>query len=753
MPTALTRRSLASATAGLALGGLAAPAGAAERAWRWRNVVVGGGGFIPGIVFSRAERGLAYARSDMGGAYRFDAAAGRWIPLQDDNPVSSYMGVESLAPDPVNPDVVHAAVGMSRGEPAAMLRSDNRGATWRVTPVDFRMGGNEDGRGLGERLAVDPNATDILYFGSRHDGLQRSTDGGRSWGRVDSFPVRGAGLRPGGPTHPGVAFVVIDPRGERGAPSRILWAGVADEAGRGLYRSTDAGRSWTRVTDAPSGLSPVKAALADDGVLYSCWCEGVGPNGVTDGAVWRHAPDGAGRDISPPRPGGDRAGGFMGVAVDHTRPGTLLVSTLNRWSPGDTLWRSTDDGASWTSLRERSVHDVEATPFLYWGNDRPDFGWWMAAVALDPFDGERAVYATGATVYATRNLSADAPLWRPWVEGIEQTAVITLVSPPGDGPPLLTGFGDISGFAHTDLSASPRDQFRTPVFGNTNRIDYAGLAPHIVVRSGTPHEGVGSEGHDGATLALSRDGGLTWTSLGRPRPADGQPRMDGRIDLYRDAPITVSADGRTLVLMTPQPVWSYDQGRSWRPCLGLPERLHPVADRVDPLLFYALDFDTGGWFVSTDGACRFVQVDSRGLPASLAADRPTSREAPWPLRATPGRAGELWLVSGDGLFHSRDGGLTFARVDTGGVQVQRLDLAPAGQDGAPPPLYAIARRDGVLGVYGSVDGGRRWRRLNGPDAEWGRRFRAIAADQRRPGRVYVATDGRGVFVGDPEESA
>lgn len=752
MAIAFTRRGLAPLAVALATPA-AARTGGGVAPYSWRNVVVGGGGFIPGILFSRAERGLAYARSDMGGAYRYDAAAGRWIPLQDDNPVSSYMGVESLAPDPVDPNVVYAAVGMSRREPAAILRSTDRGASWRVTPVDFRMGGNEDGRGLGERLAVDPNAPDILYFGSRHDGLQRSTDAGRSWRRVDSFPVRGPGLAPDSPARAGLAFVVFDPRGTPGRPSPTIWVGVAEAEGRGLYRSQDAGASWTRVDGGPAGLMPVKAEIRDDGVLYVTWCDGMGPNGVSDGAVWRFDPDGAGRDISPPRPPGDRAGGFMGVALDRSRPGTLLVSTLNRWSPGDTLWRSTDDGASWTSLRERSAHDVEATPFLYWGNDRPDFGWWIAALAIDPFDGERAVYATGATVYETRNLSAETPLWRPWVEGIEQTAVITLVSPPGDGPPLLTGFGDISGFAHTDLSASPREQFRTPVFANTNRIDYAGLAPHVVVRSGTPHEGVGSEGHDGGTLAVSEDGGLTWTSLGRPRPADGQPRMDGRTDLYRDAPITVSADGRTLVLITPQPLWSDDRGRSWRPCQGLPPRLHPVADRVDPLLFYALDFDTGGWFVSTDGARRFVQVDSRGLPPTLPADRPTSRETPWPLRATPGRAGELWLVSHAGLFHSRDGGLVFRRIDTGGVEVWRMDLGPAPADGGAPGLYAIATRDGVLGVYSSSDGGRRWRRLNGPATEWGRRFRAIAADQRRPGRVYVATDGRGVFVGDPETNA
>jgi hypothetical protein len=54
----------------------------------WRNVKVGGGGFAPGIVFSRVERGLVYLRTDMGGAYRWDASARGWRPLRS-TPMSS----------------------------------------------------------------------------------------------------------------------------------------------------------------------------------------------------------------------------------------------------------------------------------------------------------------------------------------------------------------------------------------------------------------------------------------------------------------------------------------------------------------------------------------------------------------------------------------------------------------------------------------------------------------------------------------
>lgn len=49
----------------------------------WKSVKVGAGGFIPGIVFSRVERGLVYLRSDMGGAYRWDNAQKTWTPMHD----------------------------------------------------------------------------------------------------------------------------------------------------------------------------------------------------------------------------------------------------------------------------------------------------------------------------------------------------------------------------------------------------------------------------------------------------------------------------------------------------------------------------------------------------------------------------------------------------------------------------------------------------------------------------------------------
>jgi len=747
-----TRRATLAGLAGVAISGVQGSGVlAAEATYRWRNVRVGGGGFIPGVVFSRAEKGLAYLRSDMGGAYRWDVAAGHWIPLLDNQAQGSWQGVESVAPDPLDPEVVYLAVGMGRRDPAAILRSANRGIDWSIAEVPFRMGGNEEGRGLGERLAIDPNDTRILLFGSRHDGLQRSEDHGRSWQKVEGFPHAGLGLNAWPqPTHGGVSFVIFDPRsGRPGQGSRTLFAGIADPVSDRLWRSDDAGATWKPVP-APHALLPCKAELDTTGSLFITYSNGIGPNGITDGAVWRlDTASGTWTDITPVRPSARQGGGFMGIALDQQTPGTVAVTSLNRWNPHDTLWRSTDGGKSWADAWPVSHRDVEATPFLYWGEAEADFGWWMAGLAIDPFDSEFACYTTGATIYATREFSkvsrGEKTTWFPWVEGIEQTAIITLTSLP-EGPALLSGFGDISGFVHDDLTTSPRLQFTNPVFGNTNTIDFAGKAPAVVVRSGTPHQR-----HGGATLAWSQDHGRSWQPLTAPSLADAPapPGRPGRSrkDLHQDAAITVSADGATFMVMTAVPQITRDRGKSWVPVEGLPAWTRPVADRVAPQVFYALDFATGDLFVSQDGGASFGPKPTLGLP-DIAADRPSWREVAWPLIAAPSRAGSLWFASQKGLYRSHDGGGRFERVASD-ITVEALSL------GAPPPgrrtpvLYAIGRRGDLRALWRSEDDGRSWIRINDARHEYGRRFRCLAADLQHYGRVYVGTDGRGILVGDP----
>jgi hypothetical protein len=88
--------------------------GATAENYRWDNVAMGGGGFVTGIVTSKSERGVVYARTDVGGAYRYDSQNARWVP-QDwaPRPNTGLMGVESLAIDPRNAANVYMLAGIA----------------------------------------------------------------------------------------------------------------------------------------------------------------------------------------------------------------------------------------------------------------------------------------------------------------------------------------------------------------------------------------------------------------------------------------------------------------------------------------------------------------------------------------------------------------------------------------------------------------------------------------------------------------
>lgn len=736
----ISRRTVLAAPGALAAPSLARFARPAERPadgpYQWQNVTVGAGGFAPGIVFSPVQRGLAYLRTDMGGAYRWEDGAGTWTPLQDGMADGNMFGIESVAADPRDSDIVYLAAGTYRREPAAILRSGDRGRSWTVASVPFRMGGNEDGRGLGERLAINPHRTATLLFGSRHDGLQRSDDAGRSWQTVTAFPHAGLGLpAERGPTHAGIAFVVFDGRGG----SRRVFAGVADPGAGRVFRSDDGGGSWSAVAGGPDALLPLKAAIDGSGALYVTWGNGVGPNGVTAGSVWRLDADGRWADITPDKSPDASAGGYMGVALDRSRPGHLLVTTINRWQPGDTVWRSTDGGRSWTDLRARSVRDVSASPFLKQGNDHAEFGHWTAGLALDPFEGRRAAYTTGATVYVTDDIGAAGAIrWRPWVRGIEQTAIISLLSPTAPGVPLVSGFGDIAGFAHDDLARSPGRMHLNPQLTNTNNLEQAGLAPAVLVRSGNRHANQPVD----ATLARSTDGGRNWSPV-RAQLA-GRPRED----LDGNAHLIVGADGRTLLVATPTPLVSTDAGETWEAVNGLPERGRAVADKADGRMFYAVDFATGRFLVSNDGGRSFAASITTGLPADLSPARPRNRETPFPLVAELGHRGRLWMNIGPDIFHSNDGGRRW-RQTSGTVRADLFAIGRPAPGQEAPTLFVAGTAGGVRGLFRSTDAGDRWTRIDDDAHRWGHRYRVLAGDPKRFGRLYVGTDGRGVLYGDP----
>jgi xyloglucan-specific exo-beta-1,4-glucanase len=172
--------------------------------------------------------------------------------------------------DPQDSTKVYAAVGMytNSWDPnnGAIIRSSNQGATWSTTNLTFKVGGNMPGRGAGERLAVDPKNSNIIYFGARSgNGLWKSTNAGVTFTKVTSFTNVGTYVADASDTNGynsdinGLTFVTFDSTSAttNGATSRIF-VGTADNKTASVYVSNDAGATWTAVANQPGTYFPHK---------------------------------------------------------------------------------------------------------------------------------------------------------------------------------------------------------------------------------------------------------------------------------------------------------------------------------------------------------------------------------------------------------------------------------------------------------------------------------------------------------------
>ncbi|MFC5665268.1 RICIN domain-containing protein [Kitasatospora misakiensis] len=674
--------------------------------YAWKNAPVAGGGYVTGLVFNQKEKGLLYARTDMGGAYRWDTGAEQWIPLTDwvGEKDWNLLGIESLATDPVDPNRLYLAAGTYTNDWAgngAILRSSDRGRTFQRTDLPFKLGGNEDGRGAGERLVIDPADHNTLLLGTRKNGLWRSTDQGATWSQVSSFPVKD-----GASSGTGISFVTYGPAG-----SRTVYAGVADKS-TSLYRSTDGGNTWQAVSGQPTGQLPQHGVLSGDGSLYLTYTDKPGPNDVTAGSVWKYTPSaGAWKNISPSQ----GSYGFAGLAVDPQKPSTVMVTTLDRWYPGDEIYRSTDGGASWTAQGAKSVRDASAAPYL-----GTDIGHWMTALSIDPFDSGHVMYGTGNGIWASKDANTTdnggTSHWFIGARGLEETALADAISPPG-ATTLITSMGDQGGFAYNDLTKEPNGRLVNPTIYHSTSLDFAQWNPSLVVRVGRGGE------QDGA---ISTDGGHTWNGFkSEPVPS----AFSGHI--------AIAADGSNIVWTEAgqAPYRSTDKGASWSKVNGLGADAVVVADRSTGNTFYSLS--GGTLYASTDGGATFT---------ARAGNLPTGK-----LSAVPGVPNDLWIAGGGkGLLHSTDGGRSFTTL--GSVQsTTGVGFGKAAPGASYQALYLIGNVKGVAGVFRSTDMGATWVRVNDDAHQWGN-FASngiVTGDPDTYGRVYIGTNGRGLQYGDP----
>jgi photosystem II stability/assembly factor-like uncharacterized protein len=745
----------AAVVTGLAVVGVTAagPARAATTAgsYTWHNVAIGGGGFIPGIVFNPGQANLIYARTDIGGAYRWNQATSSWTPLLDwvGQQNWGWNGVVSLAADPINTNKVFAAVGMYTNsfDPnnGAVLRSADQGNTWTATTLPFKLGGNMPGRAMGERLAVDPNNDNVLYLGAPSgNGLWRSTDAGVTWSKVAAFPNVGNYVQDPTDTsgyladNQGVVWVAFDnSTGTRGSTTQGIYVGVADLQNT-VYRSTDGGVTWSRIAGQPTGFLAHKGVV-DSGSLYIATSNKGGPYDGSSGDVWKYAvATGVWTKISP-IPSTDTSNDYFGYSGLAVNAGTIMVTGYSSWWPDTFIWRSTDGGATWkqlwnfTSYPNRSFSytlDASATPWLNFGDSNPalpvvspKLGWMTEALAIDPFNPNRMMYGTGATLFGTTNLtnwdSGGTITIKPMVAGLEETAVNALISPPS-GAPLLSALGDVGGFTHNDLTVVPSSIFTSPTLSSGDSLDFAELNPSDIVRTGEIDK---TSNPNVNRIGFSTDGGKDWFQGQEPAGVTG----GGKVAIAADGSSTVWAPAGASVS------FSTSFGGSWTASTGIPAGAVVAADRVNPKKFYGVS--GGTFYVSVNGGASFTAA-ATGLPSSVF------------VKAVAGHEGDVWVAGGSGgLWHSIDSGGSFTKL-AGVTAASNIGFGKAAPGQTYPALYAIAQIGGVSGIFRSDDGGVSWARINDDQHQYGNIGQAITGDPRVYGRVYVGTNGRGIVYGD-----
>ncbi|MFO1406625.1 MAG: hypothetical protein U1F08_03720 [Steroidobacteraceae bacterium] len=614
-------------------------------------------------------------------------------------------------------------------------KSDDAGKTWDV--VFDGVGSASVGA-----LAVARSNPSVVYVGmgqvtTRYDitvgdGVYRSDDAGRSWRHVGLGQSRHIGAIELDPANPDVALVAA------------LGSTFGPGGDRGVYRTTDGGRSWQRTLDPGPDAGAVDVAMdpSDPRIVYASawqvryrpWLNYFKPNNGPASGLYRSTDGGV--TWTRVQGGGWPAGalGRIGLAVSPRPGGPARVWAVFDAEKGAGLYRSDDGGRTWSLVNDD--HELVSGYFAK-----------LTAVPGNP----DAVYSMGRSIHLCTNggtrceITKGAPggddyhhLWidpsRPerMVTGADQGAAVTV-----NGGRTWTDWYNVPTGQfykiHTD-DAFPYRIYSGQQDNGTVRISSRSDVGSITYRDWEP---VGADERD-YDIPDPRDPDIVYGSglggrLNRwnarngesqnitpwPIPSYGQRPTDFQQRYSWITPIAMSKVAPYPLYLGSQYLWrTTDQGATW-------ERLGPDLSAANPKAR-----DCGG------------DLD----PARA---RECGYGVVWSIGLSPRDNAEIWVGTDDGVVRlTRDGGRTWSDVTPKGVphwaKIATIEPSPT----TPGVAYAAVdnhRQDDFRPwVYRTRDYGRSWALVtDGLPAD--HFVGVVRPDTVRAGLLYAGTD-EGVYV-------
>ncbi|HKP74918.1 MAG TPA: hypothetical protein VJT67_05210, partial [Longimicrobiaceae bacterium] len=651
------------------------PDSMALAALRWRNIGPNRGGRSQAVAGSQ-KRPLEYwFGATGGGLWKTTDGGTTWRPMTDRFLTSSSVGAVAVCE--ANPDVVYVGMGETelRGnimQGDGVWKTTDAGRTW--THV-----GLENTQAIA-RIRIHPDDCDRVwvaalghpYAANAERGVFRSTDGGRSWQKTLYRGDRaGAVDLVMTPGHPDVMFAAL------WEVNRTSWSLSSGGPGSGLFRSTDGGATWTEITrnpGLPAGTLGKIGVAVSGGRRDRVWAIVE----AQDGGVFRSDDGGATwTRTNQERKLRQRAFYYTRIYADPRDTGTVYVLNVS-------FQKSTDGGKTFRAVRvpHGDNHDL-----------------WIA-----PDDPRRMIESNDGGANVSFNGGES------WTDQDFPTAQLYHVTTTTRTPYDVCGAQQDNSTVCVPVNGTGRDYFAVG----------GGESGYIAARPDNPDVFfAGSYG--GLLTRFDRKTGERRAINVWPENPMGYSSGDIRERFQWTFPIVLAPRNPRVLYVGSQHLWrSTDEGQSWT-------RVSPDLTRHAP--------ETMG---PSGGPITLDQtgVETFGTIFSI---------APSPLDSMV-----IWTGSDDGMVYvTRDGGRTWSDVTPPELRGRfaRISLVEASPN-APGKAYVAANRyqadDRAPYAYRTTDYGRTWTKIVGgiPGDDF---FRAVREDPKRPGLLYAGTE-HGVWV-------